>query len=951
MDGIAIIGMSLNVPGAVTIDKFWKNLSEGKDTIKRKDLDKEGEIYAKGIIEDIETFDCSFFGISPQEAAYMDPQQRKWLELVWHSIEDAGLIYNNMNNIGVFASAGFNYYLLNNVLINSEVYSKISAGKGETLIESIGGGNDFIATRTSYLLDLKGPSFTIQSACSSSLVAIHQAVQSLLNYETDICLAGGISILHPQDNGYFASDGGMRSTDGYCRPFDENANGTVFSSGGGVILLKRLEDAIEDGDRIYSVIRSSAINNDGSNKASYTAPSSMRQAEVIRMAQDLAEIDFKDIGYIETHGTGTPLGDPIEYHGLKLACSDISIKSGNCALGSIKGNIGHTDVASGVISVIKTALILNKRQILPLAHFSKPNREIVLENSPFYIPTSTLEWPGNGIARAGVSSFGVGGTNAHIIMEELIHNNIPTEKSSKNSIFLFNAKTEESLKSYIDTFRDWCSDKSDDEISRASSTLFYKRHQMAFQSYAYWTGQELVEPKNLSSTISSNKKTAWIFPGQGSQFPGMAGDLYNKYPVFKDNIDICGKIILHHTQVDIKEYLLNEEVKNPDIFTETTILQPLLFAFEYSLSLLLISLGLKYDKIAGHSLGEYVIAVLEGIFSVDGAIEVLIHRGRFMQDSPKGEMVAIMCSREQIDESILENVEIGALNSPSQFVISGTEIKITQVLDTLDKLGLQYKKISEKYAFHSSLMETASDELVPILKRFIHSNISSDKGVYSTLTGKQIDIIEMCEPSYWADQMKNTVLFNKCIKSMNDGDTIFLEVGPGNVLTQLISEITALEDITISTAIKQKGSSDIGLLNLLCIFAQLKYPVNLRQIIKRESILSLPGYSFEKQVAWIGPENYNSNNCDMPKMGNMESSEEDFEDKLQKIFQPQGWDFSSEQDFWELGIDSLVLSQLSIQIREAFDVNISFRDLIIKYKTPQILKTYLAKMIKEKLEL
>lgn len=946
MDGVAIIGMSVNIPGAHNLADMWGNLIEGRDSISRGEPENPGEINAKGIIEGIEFFDNVFFGISTHEASLMDPQQRKWLELVWHALEDAGLSNNknDHNNIGVFASSGFNYYLLNNLLSTRESMERVASGKGDNMIELLGNTADYIATKTSYYLNLKGPSLTVQSACSSSLTAVHLAVQSLMNYESDISIAGGISIQHPQSNSYLATEGGIRSTDGFCRPFDKDAKGTVFSSGGGAVILKRYDEALEDGDRIYSVILSSAINNDGFNKASFTAPSSSRQADVIKTALEMAELSFQDIQYVETHGTGTPLGDPIEFHGLLQAykCNDSDVNGNLCALGSIKGNIGHLDAAAGVIGLIKTALLLKNKKIPPMVNYTEPNENIDLDDSPFYIPLLLETWPECSNAKAGVSSFGVGGTNVHVVLaEKPISEN--KSISGVNQLFVLNGKTEDSLIRNMKILEQWCKKHNNDEISCASSTLLYHRTKMDHQSIVWWDGKQLVKGEIDLLKDNKSRDIAWVFPGQGSQYPGMALDFYKRYTRFKDTLDYCAGIIEKEIQLDIREYLLNEELSEIEKFQDTSVNQVILFAFEYSLAELLSDLGISYNKIGGHSSGEFVIALLEGVFTLEEALVLIIKRGELMSDSPLGMMVAVFSSIDNFSRGAKELFSIASINSPEQFVISGSKEEMEKSIEYLIQEDIAYKIISERYGFHSAVMNEAASSFEQFIKDYIPNKNLENSSFFSTVKGESLSVQSMLNPSYWADHMRLPVLFHESINLMHDKNTLFIEVGPGRTLSNLIDQITNSTDLSFALTGLNKLNQSCWL-HTLTGLGNGGILTSFDKLVIREPLISLPGYSFESNTIWTGPDNYrilsDSHKAKKSSAKSLDGKKETIVDS-NLLLTDFGLDPFSVESFFNLGIDSMGLSQLSISISEKLGKQVSFRDLITKRNTPDKLSKYL----------
>ncbi|OYD99757.1 type I polyketide synthase, partial [Nostoc sp. 'Peltigera membranacea cyanobiont' 232] len=654
-DEIAIIGMAGRFPGANEIDSFWKNLRDSVESISfftdeelisagvdSALLNDPNYVKASGILEDIDLFDASFFSFSPREAETTDPQHRLFIECVWEALENAA--YNSetySGQIGLFAGVAASTYLLSNLYFNHDLME--SADSYQILI---GNDKDFLPTQVSYKLNLRGPSINVQTACSTSLVAVHLACQSLLNGESDMALAGGVTVGVPQKIGYQYQQGGIHSPDGHCRAFDAKAKGTNGGNGLGVVVLKRLEDAIADGDFIYAVIKGSAVNNDGSLKVGYTAPSVDGQRKVILEALALAGVEAETISYVETHGTGTILGDPIEIKALTQAFRASTNKKGFCAIGSVKTNVGHLDAASGVTGLIKTVLALKHKQIPPSLHFQDPNPQIDFANSPFYVNTKLSEWKTNGTPRrAGVSSFGIGGTNAHIILEESPVETQPGAflHSRPWQLLLLSAKTSTALDTKTVELRDYLEQNPDILLPDVAHTL-----QVGRRAFDYRRIVICQDPNDAVKSLKSQYPqrifsqhhkpghcpVILMFSGQGSQYANMGRELYEVEPTFKKHIDTCAVILQEHLGIDIRSLLYPREEDTETAclqLQQTAFTQSALFVTEYALAQLLMFWGVRPEAMIGHSIGEYVAATIADVFSLEDALKIVAKRGQLMQ--------------------------------------------------------------------------------------------------------------------------------------------------------------------------------------------------------------------------------------------------------------------------------------------------------------------------------
>ncbi|MDZ7949851.1 type I polyketide synthase [Nostoc sp. DedQUE09] len=882
-DEIAIIGMAVRFPGANQVDSFWQNLRDGVESISfftdeelisagidSALLNDPNYVKASGVLEDIDLFDASFFGFSPREAEITDPQHRLFMECVWSSLENAG--YNSetySGKIGLFAGVATSYYLLSNLYPNREFMESVDSF--QTLI---GNDKDFLPTQVSYKLNLKGPSINVQTACSTSLVTVHLACQSLMNGESDIALAGGVSIAVPQKTGYHYQQGGIQSPDGHCRAFDAQAKGTNGGNGLGVLVLKRLEDAIADGDFIHAVIKGSAVNNDGSLKVGYTAPSVDGQREVILEALALAGVEPETVTYVETHGTGTVLGDPIEIKALTQAFRASTNKKGFCAIGSVKTNIGHLNTAAGVAGLIKTIQALKHKQIPPSLHFQEPNPQIDFANSPFYVNTNLSEWKTDGTPRrAGVSSFGIGGTNAHVILEEA-----PAIEASSPSrpwqLLLLSAKTSTALDTATAQLRDYLEQNPDIPLPDVSYTLQVGRRAFDYRrimiSHDLDDAVKLLNRQDPQRIFSYHYEPGhcpviFMFSGQGSQYANMGRELYEVEPTFKKHVDSCALILQRHLGVDIRSLLYPKEQDTETAskqLQQTALTQSALFVTEYALAQLLMSWGVKPEAMIGHSIGEYVAGAIAGVFSLEDALLLVAKRGELMQQVPKGSMLAIrlpekdvrsLLSAQTLDKNSLE---IAAINSPSSCVVSGTNEAVSTLKDQLSSQQVECRLLHTSHAFHSQMME-------PILKAFIEAvkkvKLNPPRIRFiSNVTGTWIADAQATNPDYWCQHLRQTVRFSDGISLLlKQFEGVFLEVGPGRTLSTLTTQHlikNSQQQVFTSLRHIQDQQSDVNfLLHTLGRLWLAGVEIDWSGFYTHEQRhrLPLPTYPFERQRYWI----------------------------------------------------------------------------------------------------
>lgn len=865
---IAIIGMACRLPGARNIYEYWKNLLDGVETLSTfsdKELLAAGVdpsvfrqpnyIRNRGIIDGAEYFDAEFFGYTPREAELMDPQQRVFLECSWHALEDAGCDpYHTKERIGVFGGTGTPLHLVE-TMANPWVRKNAS---GASIVTS--NDKDYVTTRVSYKLNLTGPSFDVQSACSTSLVAIVTGINSLISYQSDLIIAGGATIELPERHGYLYQAGGMESADGHCRTFDKDANGTVFSRGCGVIVLKRLEDALHDRNHIYAVILGGAVNNDGNKKVGYTAPSVEGQVEVITEALALSDISADTITYVEAHGTATPIGDPIEVTSLSESFRKHSARKQFCAIGSVKTNIGHTDIASGAASIIKTALCLKSRKIPASLHFNEANPKIDFQNSPFFVNTELRDWlPQNGTPlRALVNAFGVGGTNACIILEEapvarMEADDLPCDLllvsgRSQNAV---NAAQSE-IKAFLEAF-------PEADPHAIAYTSRYGRHPFLNRTAIPFRNREdllaALGTKTATSIKSPEKKPlVFMFPGQGNQYIKMGLPLYETQEVFKQTIDECSEILKEELGFDIRTILFPspaDEVEASIKINETYITQPALFMVSYAQAKLLMSLGLQPDMLIGHSVGEYVAAAISGVFSLKDALKAVARRGRLVQDLPGGAMLAILLTEEQLSPLLPEGLEIAVVNSPGLCVVSGPVELIDRFADQMNKTRTFNKKIPTSHAFHSAMMDPALPAFAEFFKEISLS--APTIPIASTVTGQWLSAGESTNPDFWVKHVRKTVRFADAAKLCIDAaPSIFIESGPGQSLESAVKrQLTKESPHGVFSTIPSLDTKADPLIYYYSALGQLwglgdYFNWELFDSGKRQMI-SYPGYPFERK--------------------------------------------------------------------------------------------------------
>jgi len=962
-NAIAIVGMAGRFPGAASVSEFWRNLRGDVESIV--DLSEDDLIDAgvgenalanrsyvrrAALLPGIEEFDADFFGFTPQAARMLDPQHRLFLQAAWHALEDAGYDpADSDKTVGVFGTSSTSGYLLHNVMSHYDPAMVIGQGASFDMVNlSLSNDKDHLATRVAHQLNLRGPALSVQTACSSSLVAVHLACQSILNGECEMALAGGSSIRVPHHVGYWYEQGAMVSPTGRCRPFDIRSDGTIFGSGVGVVVLRPLQDALDDGDRIHAVIRGSALNNDGATKMNYAAPTAAGQAEVIAEALAVAEVDASTVSYVETHGTGTPLGDPIEIEGLRQAFAiSAEDRAGPCYLGSVKSNIGHLETAAGIAGLIKTVLCLKHRAIPATLHFTSPNPELHLDRGPFAIRGQDGPWEFNGVLRAGVSSFGVGGTNAHVVLEEA-PTFVTPEATPGPQVLLLSARTPEALDGARAALATELSDADEVSMADAAYTLT-RRRQEPIRMAAVVNDQEhaaavlsAAEHDNLftgeAPEIPSGdrgQRVVFVFPGQGAQHIGMARGLRECEPVFREHFDACAAAFGAEMGFDLRAEVFDGTGRNLE---RTDRAQPALFAVEYALAKLAESYGVRPAVLAGHSIGEWVAGTLAGVFDLPTAVKAVSMRARLMHASARGVMVAVALGPDAIAEHLTADVDLAAVNDPGSCVVAGSEQAVRDFQARLAESGIVARRVRTAHAFHSRLMSPVIPEFTAFLSRLELREPTIP--LLSNVTGARMTAAEATDPSTWARQIRETVRFSDELGVLlDDPGRVFVEVGPGGTLTASAMRHPKWSPSHRAVRLmrhqaQNRSDHDTFLLALGQLWAAGVEVDWTPRVGERPTLVSLPGYPFKRQRHWI---DYNPAGRaavaavagSAPPSANGEaapavSSTSQMEAGLQRIWSQclgvAGIDRNT--NFFEVGGDSLVaISVAMTAAKEGLDLN------------------------------
>ena len=992
-NAVAVIGMAGRFPGAPNLDQLWSNLRNSVESISfftpeelgpgieeslRSDSDY---IRARGLIEDADMFDAAFFGISPIEARVMDPQQRVFLELAQQALDSAGYDPERYKGrIGVFAGIGDNHYYTSNLLTQPELLA--AAGK---LAVEYGNQKDYIALRTAYLLDLRGPAVSLNTACSTTLLTVDQAYRSLLDYECDIALSGGVDITVPQKSGFLYQEGGTFAKDGHCRPFDADATGTMFSDGAGVVVLKRVTDALADGDTIYAVIRGTGKNNNGARPASFLAPSVDGQAEAIALALSNANVPVETIRYIEAHGTGTPVGDPIEFDALRKVFESKTDRKQFCYIGSVKGNIGHPTNAAGVAGLIKTALVLHHEEIPPTLHFKKPNPRIDFAGSPFVMADKLVPFRrGEQVRRAAVSSFGFGGTNVHVILEEAP---VPKETSASRPLQLLplSAKCPAALDAYGHALADHLNSSPSQALADVAYTFQTGRKQMAYRRFVVaGDSSEAAKLLTHSNPLRGSTKrcerrdppVVYLFGGQGTQYVNMGLNLYEGEPIFRAVVDDCCDSLKPDLGRDLRELIYPKHVDEEsarDSLKNTFFSQPAIFVIEYALARFWQSLGIEPAMMLGHSIGEFVAATIAGVWKLEDALHIVALRGRLMQSLPPGSMLAVSSSAESIVKILPDGIEIASNNAPTLCVASGPDAAVEELQKKLESQNIVCRHLQTSHAFHSAMMDPILEPLRDaIAKVQLHPPV---RPFVSSVTGMPITDREATDPGYWAKHARATVEFSKAIHYLKkDGYDLFLECGPRSTLCSLARhQFTADHPCTAVPTFSDTSADNTEWATLLFALGTLwqsGVSIDWDAFYTNENRrrIPLPTYPFERQRFWVDPAvpKTSSLQTPAPKSSTLEEVVLDGRsrtiensrvtgastsrknqiasrvlDLLQTLSGRGHSQISTSDTFMEQGFDSLSLTQVAFAIRNEFFSKVTFSQLMNQWPNVDMLAEHL----------
>jgi amino acid adenylation domain-containing protein len=973
---IAVIGMSGRFPGAATVAELWDVLREGRETIQfftPEELDaslpeslKNDSRYvrARGVVAEADQFDAPFFGLSPRLAALMDPQQRVFMEIAWETLEQSGhLPHAYGGRVGVFAGSGNNTYYQHNVLAHPELVEQVGGFQVMTANEK-----DYLASRTAYQLNLEGPAVGVYAACSSSLLAIAQAVQSLRAGQCEAALAGGVSITAPQRSGHLYQEGAMLSADGHCRPFAASAQGTVFSDGAGVVLLKTLDAAQRDGDTIYAIIKGVGTNNDGGGKGSFTAPSAEGQAGAIRQALADAAVDPATISYVEAHGTATPLGDPIELEGLALAFGEPAARQ-FCALGSIKSNLGHLTAAAGVAGFIKTVLALHHQQLPASLHFDAPNPHFDLAASPFFVNTTLTPWQPAGVRRAGVSSFGVGGTNVHVVLEEYAapaaQNAAPARPAQ---LITWSARSAGSAKKYAQQLTQYWQRTPELTPADVAATLHATRPAFAQRGFVVaGTAQEAIlalSAAPIAAAAAAPGETVFLFPGQGAQYVGMGRGLYEHEPAYRQAVDECAALLLAEGELDIRQVLYAEAGRAgaEERLKNTRYAQPALFVTEYALAQLWRSWGIKPSILCGHSLGEFVAAHLAGVFSLADALRLVAARGRLVSELPRGSMLSVRLPAAEVAVLLSPGLDLAATNSPRLCVVAGPDEAIATFAHLLDERAIPNKVLATSHAFHSAMMEPVLASFGPLVASVALSR--PQLPVLSTVSGTWLTDAQATDPAYWTQHLRRTVRFAEALETLGTlPRPLLLEVGPGNALAALARQqprlrpAPVLPGLLAPTAGLTDSHAVLKTLGQLWLHGLEPDWAGLYAGQPARPRVLLPTYAFDRQRCWIEPRPAAplapaaspvpvaapTIHSVIPTASTMRKTT--LLHRVQALLEDaSGLDLAGatpDMSFLELGLDSLLLTQVALTLQREFSLPITFRQLNEEYATLERLVAHL----------
>ncbi|MFG2638242.1 type I polyketide synthase [Streptomyces sp. NPDC048362] len=859
VERIAVVGLACRVPGADDAAGFWDNLVRGIESVERTEVPEgapDGYVPAVAPLRGAEDFDAAFFGLTPREAALADPQHRIFLEQCWAALEDAGCDPERAGGrIGVWGGTSFNSYLVLNVLPGLG-RDKLLGEYPAALLH--GNDKDYLTSRVAHRLGLTGPAVTVQTACSTSLVAVAEAARALLDYQCDTALAGGVSLKLPQDWGYVYETGGIQSPDGHCRAFDADAAGTVFGSGVGVVALKRLSDALADGDRVHAVILGAAVNNDGARKTGYTAPSVDGQVQVLHDAYSAAGVSPATVGYVEAHGTGTAIGDPVELAALDEVFAAEGLAPGTVAIGSVKTNVGHLNAASGVIGLIKTVLAVREGVLPPSLHYRRRNPR-TSEKSPFAVVDRLTRWTADGgPRRAGVSSFGVGGTNAHVVLEQPPAPRATDAPDAGERLIVVSAHSAPALAEATARLADALERTEAAGLRDAAHTLAHRRRRFPHRTAVVAAGpEEAAAALRRAGTEHARGETpaVFLFPGQGTQYQGMAGELLRTEPEFARHVDEVAALLAAEG-VELPALLGGPAADGAaDPLVDTRLAQPALFAVEYALARWWQSRGVRPVALLGHSLGEWTAATLAGVFTLPDAVRLVAARGRMMAALPRGAMLAVDLDEAEAAALTGPDLGIAALNAPGRCVLSGTEEAVRAAGERLAGRGVEAKRLVTSHAFHSAMLDPMTGPFAELVETVPLS--TPDIPFISDVTGTWITDAEATDPGYWARQARAAVRFADGVSEVLAAapDAVLLELGPGRALGRFAARVAgpAVRPVTTLRGARQSGSDRRHLLQAVGQAWARGVPVTLPEAADgtRPRVADLPGHPMLRRRHWI----------------------------------------------------------------------------------------------------
>lgn len=992
-ESVAIIGMAGRFPGAGDVETFWNNLCAGRESITyfgadqldpavpAAERDDPAYVAARGVVDGVEDFDAAFFGMTPREAELTDPQQRIFLELCWECMERGGYVPDaHEGPVGVFGGMHNATYFQRQLSTRPDLIDKLGAFQVMLANEK-----DYLTTRIAHKLNLTGPAISMNTACSTSLVAICQAVAALRAGQCDMALAGGSSITCPPRSGYLSQEGSMLSPDGHTRTFDANAQGTVFSDGAAVVLLKRLSDAQRDGDIIHAVVRGAAVNNDGGIKASFTAPSSAGQAAVIAMALADAGVDARSISYVEAHGTATPLGDPIEIEGLTAAFRQSTDERAFCAIGSVKSNVGHLVMAAGATGVIKTALSLSERTLPPTLHLRSTNPKIDFANSPFVVNDTLRSWHAEGgPLRAGVSSFGVGGTNAHVILEEAPACE-PSDAAGGPQLLLLSARSANAVGAAASRLGAHLAEHPKQNLADVARTIATGRKAFAQRVCVVAANAEdaierlrAISATNARASANPAPAVVFLFPGQGSQYAGMGRALYASEPAFRGAIDECTEILRDELGFDLRERLFADDA---DALRETSLTQPATFAIEYALAKLWMAMGIQPQAMIGHSVGEFVAAVLAGVMGVADGARLVARRGRLMQAMPAGAMLSVRLDAASLAARLPTTLQLAAENSPNACVVSGAGADVEAFRAALENDGIACRLLQTSHAFHSAMMDPV---LGPFREEVARIALSTPAiPIVSTLTGALLADEDARSMDYWTRHLRGTVRFSTALLSqLENTNAVLLEVGPRSALATLARQHPQCRGRVVVPSLSDAPDNEqaawldaVG--QLWCAGAAVA--VDALDHRQRRLRVRLPTYPFERKRHWVdaalpqpavamtpvvaptttnviplfntssAPLVESSMDANLPGAPAGSARSTRLLAQLTELFEDVAGTELLGADpaagFVELGLDSLALTQVALQLQKTFALKITFRELMESFSTFERLAMHIDQLL------